>query len=225
MAIYTYHHWAVSVESRAIELYSNIDIMATDQAPLLMIGGTHGDEIEGVVLAQALRDWLLAHHQQITRPWILIPNMNPDGVAQNRRTNANGVDLNRNYPDSRWSADYSDPIYYPGKAPLTEPEVQAVVALIERARPSLMIHFHSHEPCIVCTGDTGLPAAQLLAKASGYEVVPDIGYPSPGSLGEYGWLDLQTPVICIEEQRGMAHEAIWPRFQSGLLALLGYSQA
>ena len=225
MAIHTYHHWATSVESRPIALYSNIDIMATDQAPLLMIGGTHGDEIEGVVLAQGLLDWLLQHHRQIAQPWILVPNMNPDGVAKNQRTNANGVDLNRNYPDTRWSAEYDDPIYYPGQAPLTEPEVQAIVALIERVRPSLIIHFHSHEPCIVCTGDQGLAAAQTLAQSSGYEVVPDIGYPSPGSLGEYGWLDLHTPVICIEEQRGMVHEQIWPRFQPGLLTLLGDSQA
>jgi protein MpaA len=220
MAIYTYHHWATSVESRPIALHSNIDIMAGDQAPLLMIGGTHGDEIEGVVLAKALRNWLLTNHQDITRPWILIPNINPDGVAKNQRTNANGVDLNRNYPDTRWSAQCDDPIYYPGKAPLSEPEVKAVVTLIERVQPHLMIHFHSHEPCIVCTGETGLCAAQTLAQASGYEVVPDIGYPSPGSLGEYGWLDLGIAVICIEAQRGMAHEQIWPRFQAGLLALL-----
>jgi len=224
MAIYTYHHWASSVESRPIALYSNNDIMVSDNEPLLMIGGTHGDEIEGVVLAQALRDWLLVNHQQIRQPWVLIPNINPDGVANNQRTNANGVDLNRNYPDSRWSAHYDDPMYYPGQAPLTEPEVQAVVILVERMRPHLVIHFHSYEPCIVCTGERGLPAAQTLAQASGYNVVADIGYPSPGSLGEYGWLDMDIPVICLEAQRGMAHEMVWPRFQSGLLDLLGYQR-
>ncbi len=40
----------------------------------------------------------------------IIPNMNPDGTARGRnvdgRTNANGVDLNRNFPSHNWVADW-----------------------------------------------------------------------------------------------------------------------
>ena len=222
MPMYPYHHWATSVESRVIQLYSSFDIMAQDQAPVLMIGGTHGDEIEGVVLAQSLLSWLLEYHQNIIRPWVLIPIMNPDGVAKKQRVNANGVDLNRNYPDLGWLPDYDNPAYYPGEAPLTEPEVRAVVHLIERIQPSLILHFHSYEPCIVYTGSPGLPVAQILEEVSGYKVMSDIGYPSPGSLGEYGWSNLQIPVICIEEKRGVTCNTIWPRFKFGLLKLLDF---
>ena len=185
-----------------------------------MIGGTHGDELEGVILAKGLRDWLIENHTHITRPWILIPNINPDGIAASTRTNANGVDLNRNYPDSRWSADFSEPQFNPGSAPCSEPEIAALVSLINTYKPELMIHFHSYDPCIVCTGKPGLSTAKTLADCSGYHIQPDIGYPSPGSLGEWGWLDLGIPVICIEEQKGIEPETIWPRFQAGFITLL-----
>ena len=39
---------------------------------------------------------------------LFIPCLNPDGMALNRRTNANGVDLNRNFPTKNWGEDGSE---------------------------------------------------------------------------------------------------------------------
>ncbi|MDO8954038.1 MAG: DUF2817 domain-containing protein [Gammaproteobacteria bacterium] len=213
-------NWAKSANGQTIELYHSEGALSSQQ-PILLIGGTHGDEPEGVRLAEELLNFLQAHPGQVTRPWVIIPCLNPDGYAENERVNGHGVDLNRNYPATNWSPDYEKPRYYPGPNAGSEPEIQALVSLIEQIKPSVIIHFHSIEnPCIVCTGKPGLEAANLIAKASGYAVQDDIGYPTPGSLSEYAWYDLGIPVICVEEQERINLDTIWPRFEKGLLSIL-----
>jgi len=54
--------------------------------------------------------------------WFL-PHLNPDGIDDVRRTNARGVDLNRNY-DYEWS----DSSYQGGEAAFSEPESRALRA-------------------------------------------------------------------------------------------------
>ncbi|HQH19067.1 MAG TPA: M14 family zinc carboxypeptidase [Bacteroidales bacterium] len=82
----------------------------------------HGDETTGYIMMLRLADYLLSNYNTNSRVtnilnnielWIL-PNTNPDGTYYNsstgtsityaRRYNANGVDLNRNYPDPRTGA-------------------------------------------------------------------------------------------------------------------------
>lgn len=66
----------------------------------LIIAGTHGDENASVVtLSCALRTLtpsLRRHH--------VILAVNPDGCQLGLRANANGVDLNRNFPSANWKA-------------------------------------------------------------------------------------------------------------------------
>lgn len=209
--------WARSAGGLDLELYSSAH---QTSAPILFIGGVHGDEPEGVKLAHDLIFWLQKNNNETLRPWYLIPCLNMDGFQLNERTNAHGVDLNRNFPSSDWSPEAKAPRYFPGPRPLSEPETQALVALIEKIKPSLIVHFHSWEPCVVYTGSPGKEAADLLAKDSPYQAREDIGYPTPGSLGQYGWLNHQTPVICIEEQEGENLENVWKHFGRGLESLL-----
>ena len=42
-----------------------------------------------------------------TNGLMFIPCLNPDGMQLGRRTNANGVDLNRNFPTKNWGEDTS----------------------------------------------------------------------------------------------------------------------
>src|SRR5579871_1528192 len=170
--------WASSALGSAIELYSSAD---KSRAPLLMIGGVHGDEPEGVRLATDLLDWLHKNHKKL-RPWILIPCLNVDGYKKNERTNGAGVDLNRNFPSPDWSSEHSKPRYFPGSTPGSEPEVKAVVQLIQERKPDLIVHFHSWEPCVVYTGSPGRKAAEILGRDTPYKVSESIGYPTPGSL-------------------------------------------
>lgn len=225
--------WAHTSSGTPIELYKKTHTgSGFSEQPILLIGGVHGDEPEGVRLAQELLKWLQEDEKtrsQSTsteskcrqiRPWILIPCLNPDGYSQNQRTNANGVDLNRNFPCRDWSPEAKAPRYYPGPSPGSESEVQALVKLIEDEKPQLIVHFHSWEPCVVYTGQPGQKAAEILATGTGYECREDIGYPTPGSLGQYGWIEHQIPVICIEEQDHIDLNLVWPHFRKGLELLL-----
>lgn len=185
-------------------------------SPLLLIGGVHGDEPEGVWLANKTLEMLQKEKESESVPWALIPCLNVDGIARNTRVNGRGVDLNRNFPSKSWSPDFQKDRYHPGPHPGSEPEVQLVVKLISQLRPRLVIHCHSWKPMIVCTGEPGMPEAGMLSRSSGYEVVPEIGYQTPGSLSQYGWWDHQIPIICIEEQSGAPTSEIWPRFEKGM---------
>lgn len=216
--------WAVTAKGTPIDLYKKSHTLSDfPERPLLFIGGVHGDEPEGVRLAEELLKWL-QHEEALKsekiRPWILIPCINPDGYSQNQRTNSNGVDLNRNFPCRDWSPEAKAPRYYPGPSPGSENEVKALVKLIEDEKPQIIVHFHSWEPCVVYTGHPGKTTAEILATGTGYECREDIGYPTPGSLGQYGWIEHNTPVICIEEQEKIDLNLVWPHFKTGLEMLL-----
>lgn len=210
-------NWAKTSRGTPIELYKKTH---THSRPLLFIGGVHGDEPEGVRLAYDFLKWLQENNDLCAHDWLLIPCINPDGHSTNQRTNSNGVDLNRNFPSSDWSSESKAPRYWPGSGPGSEIETQTVVKLIEAYNPQLIVHFHSWEPCVVYTGAPGKKAAEILGLGTGYEVREDIGYPTPGSLGQFGWLEHQTPVICIEAQEHAPLDTIWPKFKSGLQSLM-----
>ena len=213
--------WARSALGKHIELFSSQhgtvgDSAHSAQRPLLFIGGVHGDEPEGVELATKFLDWLQKNNKPNFHSWYLIPCLNVDGYSKLERTNGHGVDLNRNFPSRDWSPKIKAPRYNPGPHPTSEPEVKALCQLIEKIQPQVIFHFHSWEPCVVYTGAPGKRWATAAAGDSGYEVREDIGYPTPGSLGQYAWLEHSIPVICIEEQERSNLAETWPRFSSGL---------
>ncbi len=188
------------------------------ERPILLFGGVHGDEPEGVRLAEdTLRALEIWSQKTWLVPWILIPCLNVDGYQAKTRVNGRGVDLNRNYPSQDWSPDAEKPRYSPGPYAMSEPEVAGIVELIEAYDPRLLIHCHSWEPCIVATGTRAQTDGTRLSLSSGYALKPEIGYPTPGSLSRYGWHDLEIPVICIEEQENLTDlSTIWPRFERGM---------
>lgn len=215
--------WATSFEGRDIPLFaSSEDALSGGEKPLIFMGGVHGDEPEGYTLAEKTLEWLQSESNNTpkTKPWILIPRLNVDGCHHNTRVNGQGIDLNRNYPSRSWvtakKTGGPEDRYWPGSSPCAAPEIASLVKLIETAKPRLIIHCHSWHPCIVIAGPLDNPEAQILAKVSGYELKPDIGYPTPGSLSEYGWKDHGIPVICIEEQEGIELSKVWPNFQKAI---------
>lgn len=217
--------WARSSRGTPIEMYKKTHSRdGKDTGPILFIGGVHGDEPEGVRLAQEFLKWLQKTEENspeaIVHSWLLIPCLNVDGYLRNSRTNDSGVDLNRNFPSRDWSAEAKAPRYSPGPKPGSELEIQAVVELIKHEKPRLIVHFHSWEPCVVYTGKGGEIPAKILAGDTGYPVHEDIGYPTPGSLGQYGWLEHRIPVVCIEERDHLLLDLVWPHFELGLTTLM-----
>ena len=67
---------------------------------LLLFAGIHGEEPETTyALSRALRQLsALPEHCAV------VLAANPDGITRGTRGNANGVDLNRNFPSKDWRA-------------------------------------------------------------------------------------------------------------------------
>jgi murein peptide amidase A len=169
---------------------------------LLLVGGVHGNEIEGVELISALMTELEGSVQFPNLTILVVPNVNPDGVAAKRRQNENWVDLNRNLPTKDWTSEAMKPEYQPGASAGSEVESQVVVNLVEKFKPNYIISMHSFRDAMINTnGDCG-QAAQVMHQACGLPIKDDIGYPTPGSLGTYAGWERGIPTITLEVLRG-----------------------
>lgn len=174
---------------------------------VLILGGVHGDEPEGVIAANGLLQKFLEkfdYQLQVT----LIPEFNIEGILNKQRMNSNGVDLNRNLPTKDWSPEAKTPRYNPGKHALSEKENQALVKLIEKHNFKLIISLHSWNPMINVNGPSCDPEAEILKKHTSYVIDSDIGYPTPGSLGTYAGKERNIPTITFEIQRDIDFKEI-----------------
>jgi murein peptide amidase A len=162
---------------------------ATEKAEIVILASIHGDEAETtVVVSEALR-CLPAEDLQAA----VILCGNPDGMLRGTRGNARGVDLNRNFPTSNWSA---DPVHYksrkadardialsPGVQPASEPETVALLSLLDRLKPRAVVSLHSALACVDDAGASSL--GRQLADRCALPFLTGIGYPTPGSMGTW----------------------------------------
>lgn len=167
---------------------------------ILVVGGVHGDELSSSSLV--FRWIAMAAESPAEIAWRFVPAINPDGLLQPRptRTNANGVDLNRNFPTPQWSADAQkwwverarkDPNRWPGPTAQSEPEVRFVVDTIERWKPDLVVSVHAPYSLLDYDGPSAPP------RRLGRLFLDRLGV-FPGSLGSYGGLHKRLPVVTIE---------------------------
>lgn len=173
---------------------------------VLILGGVHGDEIEGVIAAQGLlQSFLQSFPYQLDLT--LIPAFNADGVLHRTRTNSRGVDLNRNLPTKDWSPEIKTLRYHPGTKANSEPENQALSRFIETEKPQFLLSLHSWHPVLNVNGDC-LAEAQVLSRWTGYHIDADIGYPTPGCLGTFAGLERTSPTLTYEIERGLSASKI-----------------
>ncbi len=168
---------------------------------VLLVGGIHGDEYSSVTIVFKWMGILDRFHSGLFH-WQISPLMNPDGLLRRKsqRMNANGVDLNRNFPCPNWmeaTRDYwvrrtsSNPRRYPGTSPLSEPESRWLDDEIKSFRPDVIVSVHA--PLEVLDFD-GPPAAP---KRFGSLHLNLLGT-YPGSLGRYAGVYREIPVVTIE---------------------------
>jgi murein peptide amidase A len=187
---------------------------------IYLIASIHGDESEGRSATDELERHLASAAGNATIR--LVNDMNPDGSAKKTRTNASGVDLNRNWPASNFKAAKSH-----GKSPLSEPETAAIHADITAFDPHVIIVLHSARggPFVNFDGPASAAAlADRFASAarksdSRWRTVADMGYPTPGSMGSYFGKDRQLPILTIEFRRGDAASKIPKPLIAGVSAI------
>ncbi len=187
---------------------------------VLVLGGVHGDEVEGVALAHALIGQLLTsplNRIELT----VVPEFNIDGILNKTRGNSNGVDLNRNLPTSDWSPIATTARYQPGPKPLSEIENRSLVDFIERELPTFIFSLHSWKPLLNINDPPGSSLCQnvaaRIASFTGDPIEPTIGYSTPGCLGTYAGLERRIPTLTYEIERGLNLETVIKKHLNPLL--------
>jgi protein MpaA len=122
---------------------------------ILFLGGVHGDELPTVYVLLKFANYIKDNPALFKDTCIIIaPLVNPDGFFAKpaRRVNANGIDLNRNFPTRDWQKSawlqwerkcQKNKRYYPGKIPGSEQETLFQMALIKRFQPQKILTMHS----------------------------------------------------------------------------------
>jgi protein MpaA len=124
-----------SVDGRPIDVVRIGDPAAARK--VLVVCCIHGNEGAG----RAIADRLMARRQAPAgTELLLVRNLNPDGLRRHTRTNAHGVDLNRNSSES-WR-ERPGQGEFAGVRPFSEPETRAIRALILAERPAITIWYH-----------------------------------------------------------------------------------
>ena len=177
------------------------DVIAPDaQIRVLVVGAMHGDELSSASVAL---HWIQrAMETPANAHWRFLPALNPDGLLRQpaRRMNANGVDLNRNFPTPNWARDAKvyweqrtrkDPRRWPGPSPLSEPESRFLHDEMARFQPDLIVSIHAPYGVLDFDGP-GAPPPKL-----GRLYLDQVGI-FPGSLGNYGGVHRGMPVVTIE---------------------------
>ena len=167
---------------------------------VLILGGVHGDEPEGNYIALGLlKKWMQRFPYKLQAH--LVPCFNIEGSLTAQRANANKVDLNRNLATKNWTSQFEKERYNPGPKACSESENKYLTKWINKHPVKLIISLHSWKPMINTNGNC-LPEASIIAKEVNYKQTDDIGYPTPGSLGDYCGLERDIPVITYEAERG-----------------------
>ena len=184
----------------------------------MILCGVHGDEITPVKFCfDILKNLINEPLDMKGHTLVLVPNANPDSflVDPPTRTNANGVDINRNLPTKDWSEKArstwkdrygANPRRNPGKSALSEPETLFQVNLIKRYQPHKIISVHAPLTLLDydgprIAGKTTISLGEKLLKtmskkAYNYKIR---NYPFfPGSLGNYAGHERNIPTYTLE---------------------------
>jgi protein MpaA len=203
-----------SVEGRVIDAFDQ----GVGDVGVLVFGAIHGDEPGAAELCHRF----IARLRRDPPParTIVVPVANPDGLVRATKNNAHDIDLNRNFAATNWVRAHP-PGYDPGAQPLSEPESQALAALIDRWQPRVLVAVHQPLRCVNWDG-SGRALAEQMALLCGYPAVASVGYPTPGSFGSRYGVDDNRCVITLELSRPVP-DADWETCLGALTYAAGQS--
>jgi hypothetical protein len=187
-----------SIEGRPLHLYT----FGKGKHERMIVAGIHGgDEWNTVTLANQFIKYVDQDSDVVPEDTTLyiLPNLNPDGEARAHnkygRVNANGVDLNRNFPVN-WQKDWDRSGCWhslsttSGTGPASEIETQVLINFIETHNIEVLISYHSAALGVFPGGlpweGDSIRLAASIAEASSYPFPPiDTGCTYSGTLADY----------------------------------------
>lgn len=208
----------------------------------LVLAMVHPDEITPLFIAIELANLLrqnpsMSEHARV----VIAPLVNPDSFfAQPKvRTNARGVDVNRNFDTKDWNSQAhaqwkkkfrSDPRRNPGPHGASEPETEFQKRLIEKFHPDKILSIHSPLNHLDYDGPNTLAVdrfsqdyvkscltlrSKLKAVATGF---------FPGSLGNYAGQELGIPTLTLELPTSNPRKArvYWNQFRGGIETMIHF---
>ncbi len=225
----------LSVQGLPIESYT----FGQGGTQYLIVAGIHGGyESNTVDLANHLIVYLSQHPEAVpaSDTLYIIPDMNPDAVARGRnadaRVNADGVDLNRNFPTANWTSTWDHTPCW-NLRPTTggpyggsEPETRAIMNFIGSHRIQAMISYHSAALGIFPGGLPWQPAsedlARVLSRQTGYPYPPiDTGCVYTGTLAD--WAVEHGVGAAVDMELSTHEDPEISRNLKALQALLGFN--
>lgn len=205
-----------SVDGRPLEVWS---VDRDGSGGILFLGSIHGSEGAGTPLLEELRRQLeRSPSWQQGQRVAIIPNANPDGLAEERRYNRRGIDLNRNFPATNRKEGKRF-----GEAALSEPESQALHAWLEREQPEIIVSLHQPIACVDYDGPAEAEALAKRMSAACDLPVKKLGS-RPGSLGAYFGETLGRSIITLElpPYPPKDTQALWNRYGAALLEAIAF---
>jgi len=128
----------------------------------------HGVEVIGSMAMLDVIERLATDSESMNRlrthaHLVVLPVVNPDAFFKNmdkvgrgerawQRCNANGVDLNRNFPYGWQPLESPGALMYSGPGALSEPESKLAVDFLNKIRPAVSIWYHQHLDLVDLSG-------------------------------------------------------------------------
>jgi protein MpaA len=150
---------------------------------------------------------------------LIVGAINPDGAGRDTRQNADGVDLNRNFPFGWRRIGTVGDQQYSGPRPLSEPEARAAHSLIMRSRPRVTVWFHQPLGLVDESGGD-LRVERRFSRMVGLPLRRLTRYPGSAA----GWQNHRlrgTTAFVVELPSGRLKPAAVGRFAGALLRLAG----
>lgn len=197
-----------SVQGRNITAYK----FGNGPSKYIFIGATHGDEKGSKYLLDSWVNELEANYPSIgaDKTIYVVPLLNPDGFASGTRTNANNVDLNRNFPANNWKSTVKMPTGETltsggGTGPLSEPESSSIAGFITNHSPKLVLTYHSKGSMVIANeSGNSFALAQEYGEISGYFSTKEsslgttFAYDTTGAMENWLYDKKNIPTLLIE---------------------------
>ncbi len=163
---------------------------------VLILGSIYGNEPESIELMDAITGESKAYAQSPSYSFVFIKTPNPDGLAEHIRTNHNGVDLNRNFPSTWFTA---TPNRLTGPHPASEVETQNLMRILRSFQPHRVIHVRSSiglRP-LVLVNDQLKDAIETIRRQDSMDAGSFAGEYKAGSVEEFVSLRIDAELMTI----------------------------